>query len=409
MLKKIIAFPLAMLLMLACFTGCDLKFWSKDTTADTDESIPDTTTEEPGTTDENTDKMPNQKPVATRYSVTANTPGIKVLGVRHQPADDRLDLDWACSGLEFAVDLEDGNIRFDFSLTGYCNLRVWIDGQVYMKDDDPIFVIGPTYNSLTLTNVEAGQHMIRLVKINDYSTCRISLGSITFIGTILENVTDAERYIEFVGDEITTGLGNVGNHGSIYEDQDSSLTYAYMLAQAVNADYSITALNGQGLITGNPGLDKAYLYADPFDNMNEQYAFARKANLVVVNVGTVDFSRDVGEDAFKAAYLELIEMIREKNGAVCNILCLYNAVNDTYKNAILAACEEFGGEAEGVYTFELARAAGVAPTAEEHAAYAEALRSKVNELSTPFTPAFGDITSGDGDKDFIDWNAGADA
>ena len=398
MLKKLIALLMAMLLTLTCFIAC-----SKDN--EEAETVEDTETEtETEPVDE--EEPPAERVIPERFKLTSATKGVKVLGVRNLSADNYLRLDWSCSGVEFAVDLKEGNIRFNFTTVGSCNLRIWVDGEEYTKNDNPYFVVSSTYNQITLNDIEAGKHVIKLVKVNDYLMSRITLDAVTFAGSLLEEEIGSEnnRYIEFIGEDLTAGLGNIGEHGTTFESQDGTLTYAYMLAEAVKADYSITAMPGQGLLAGNPGVANAYKYASPSVDTETEYSFARKADLVVVDVGTNDFAKEINEAEFKAAYLELLETIREKNGAACNILCIYNAVNDTHKNAILAACSEFGGEAEGVYTFELTRAVGATPTAEEQAAYANALKTKVEELSVPFTPTFGAVSSGDGDKDFIDWN-----
>ena len=401
MLKKLIALLMATLLTLTCFVAC-----SKDTEGDVSgEDTAPTAPTEPNEEEDEDEK--NERIIPERFKLTSATEGVRVIGERNLSADNYLRLDWSCSGVEFAIDLKEGSVRFTFTTVGSCNLRIWIDGKEYAKNDNPYFEVSATYNQITLNDIEAGKHVIKLVKVNDYLTSRITLDSVTFAGSILtdEIKSGNDRYIEFIGEDLTAGTGNIGEHGTTFESQDGTLTYAYMLAEAVGADYSITALPGQGLLTGNPGIVNAYKYASPSVDTDTEYAFARKANLVVVDVGTNDFAKGTDEAEFKAAYLELLETIREKNGVACGILCLYNAVNDTYKDAILAACSEFGGEAEGVYTFELTRAAGATPTAEEQAAYANALKTKVEELSVPFTPSFGSVSSGDGDKNFIDWNA----
>lgn len=51
-------------------------------------------------------------------------------------------------------------------------------------------------------------------------------------------------YIEFVGDSITCAWGTIGEHTGAYTDQDGTLAYSYLVAEAQNADYSMTALSG---------------------------------------------------------------------------------------------------------------------------------------------------------------------
>ena len=72
---------------------------------------------------------------------------------------------------------------------------------------------------------------------------------------------------------------------------------------------------------------------------------------------------------FKAAYLAFLKTVAEKNGADCQIYCLYNTMNDTFKDAILEAVAEFGGEAKNVYTYQMTKAASGHPTIEENEKY----------------------------------------
>jgi lysophospholipase L1-like esterase len=223
--------------------------------------------------------------------------------------------------------------------------------------------------------------------------------------TDLVDTADKDTYIEFVGDSITCGWGTIGEHKGVYTDQDGTYAYSYLLAKELDADYSMTALSGQGLLCGNPGVTNGYLYADPLGNGETKYDFARKADIVVINIGTNDYSKKVGEAEFKAAYLSFLRTVREKNGDECKILCLYNTMNDTYANAILAAVEEFGGTFAGVTTYKLNRAHGNHhPNIAEHEAYASVLKDVIEDLPEKVVSDITHVTEGDGSLDFIDYD-----
>jgi lysophospholipase L1-like esterase len=200
--------------------------------------------------------------------------------------------------------------------------------------------------------------------------------------TDVVDTKDKDLYIEFVGDSITCGWGTIGAYGGAYTDQDATYAYSYLLAEELNADYSMTALSGQGLLCGYPGVTNGYLYADPVGDPTVRYDFARKADVVVINIGTNDYwASDVSEDEFEAAYLAFLKTVKEKNGDTCKILCLYNTMNDTYYNAIFNAVDAIGGEAEGVYVYKLDRAhQNQHPNIAEHAAYAEVLKDVITAI-----------------------------
>ena len=62
--------------------------------------------------------------------------------------------------------------------------------------------------------------------------------------------------IEFIGDSITAGYGvddEVKEHGFSTATEDVTKTYAYKTAAALQADYSIVAYSGHGIISGYTG------------------------------------------------------------------------------------------------------------------------------------------------------------
>ena len=161
------------------------------------------------------------------------------------------------------------------------------------------------------------------------------------------------------------------------------MAYPYLVSQVLSADYAITALSGQGLLCGNPGVTKGYLYTSPLRSMENEglYAFSKQADLVVINIGTNDYSKSTAEE-FLASYLSFLQTVKEKNSSDCKILCLYNTMNDTHSASILSACAQMGGEANGIYTLKLNRTASVYtahPTAEENAAYATVIANYLKE------------------------------
>ena len=365
MTKRIFTLLLAFILLAGCFSACQ----KKDETPDPNES--DTVDLSDESDSEGSDEMPDdgnneeekkpdggkdeEDPMQVKtFKLTSSTPGIKVLGVRSLASQSGLHMDWSCSGAEFGIDLKGDTVRLNFKVSASCYMRVWVDGEEYKYNGSEYFTVSALSSSIVLNDLSVGTHTIRVMKVTGYTLARAELVGVMFAGSLLTDAVDAsdkDTYIEFVGDSITCAWGTIGEHGGAYTDQDGTLAYSYLLAEKLNADYSMTALSGQGLLYGTPGVTNGYLYADPIGNSEVQYDFARKADIVVINIGTNDCYQNVGEDEFKTAYLSFLETVREKNGDSCKILCLYNAMNDTYSNAILAAVKEFGGEFNGVSVY----------------------------------------------------------
>ena len=360
-----------------CLTSCGPKDdGNAVTSAPEGASTTEAVTTPPATTEKS--QTPPTPWDAKTYRLTSTTEGVKLLGVRHLAVDGMLTCDWTGSGLEMDVIHEGGDIVFHASATDNCYFRVYVDGEEWKNGETVYFTVGTMRSSIALDNVPAGEHRIRLVKVTGYTLARSQIHDVVFCGTIKPQApADNDLYIEFVGDSISCGWGNIGGHTGVYTDQDGTLAYPLMLAEALQADYSVTALSGKGLIYGNPEMTSGYRYGSILRSKAAEYSFSRQADMVVINIGTNDYSKrtsnDISEAAFKASYLAFLKTVAEKNGNDCKIFCLYNTMNDTFANAIIAAVAEFGGTAKNVYLVKMQRTVSGHPTLAEHETYFNAL------------------------------------
>lgn len=347
----------------------------------------------------------------TTYPLNSNTEGVRILGVRNLASGTQINCDWSCSGIELTVDCKGGDIRFQVSTRENkpAYFRVWLDGEVWEQSSGEVYYRVGGSSEIIMREVPAGTHTVRLLKVTGYTLAQAQILSVQLNGSILpEAPAEKELYIEFVGDSITCGWGTIGGHAGAYTDQDGTLAYPYLLAEALEADYSMTALSGQGLCYGNPGLTDGYLYDSPYRNSQTESEFGRKADLVVINIGTNDYSHrselDLTGEEYRQVYLEFLQTVREKNGDDCKILCLYNAMNDTFASSIVEACSDMGGAAAGVFSQSLPRAQNNAhPNIDEHAAYAELLLPLVEQILSYEGSPLELVESGDGDLDFFDF------
>ena len=361
-MKKILSL-LCMIVMILQMVSCEKQIGDIQNT----ESLTNDTidiSETVTTTNHTTENSKQEDPMITSpvtYKLNDSTPGVKVLGERCLSSDAQLNCDWTGSGLEMDVYHTGGNITFVASATANCYFRAYVDGVEWKNVTDSVyFLVMKGRTRVILKDVPAGEHRIKLIKVTGYTIARAQILDVTFAGTIKETApADKNLYIEFVGDSICCGWGTIGNKKGEYTDQDGTLAYPLMVAEA---------------------LTKGYLYESALRTTANQYDFARKADIVVINIGTNDYAYrtkyNIDEAAFQAAYLSLLRTVAEKNGEDCIIYCLYNTMNDTFSNALLSACAEFGGEAKNVYTVKMTRATKGAsghPSIEENEAYTEFL------------------------------------
>ena len=296
----------------------------------------------------------------TNISLTPTTAGVRLLGVRNLDSTTGVNCDWSCSGIEVSIAHSGGDVMF--SVTGNnSQFRVWVDGVEWKNADGSLYYVFGSEGSsrITVPDVPMGTHTIRVVKVTSIDRARNQITSISLKGELRDTVAaPSELYIEYIGDSISCGWGVVGNYDGDYKSMDGTLAMPYMISQELGADYSVTAVSGRGVIYGDHAIPQSYLLAAPFKNDTESgmYDFARKADIVVVNIGTNDYTYKVDRAEFEAAYKALLDTIKEKNGADCKIVCVYNAMNDTCSENLLAACAAAGGEAAGIYTLKLAKA-----------------------------------------------------
>lgn len=376
-MKKLLCMVLAAV-MLFCLASCN------STSSDVTDSEDTATAPAQPSESESEDKKDGESEktevkdmTPITYPLYSNAWGIKVLGVRNLESDKQINCDWTCSGIEVNIDHYGGDIKFTAGASAGCYFRAFIDGEPYKKPTTYLALSGEDNGQIRLKDVPAGKHTLRLVKVTGYTLARAQLYSMTFAGEILEMPMDPSNlYIEYIGDSISCGWGTIGAHGAAYTDQDGTLAYPYLVSQELGADYSVTALSGQGLLVGNPGVPKGYLYESALRSTEKQYEFRRKADVVVVNIGTNDYSqkRDNPDD-FKKAYKDLLDTIKQKNGEDCKIVCIYNTMNDTFQSIIKELCDN--KQDQGIYLVEFERAvnpaAGGHPSASENKTYARVL------------------------------------
>jgi lysophospholipase L1-like esterase len=337
-----------------------------------------------GSTGDSTNQPDDESLVKKTYPLNSNTAGIKILGVRQLASDTQLNCDWTGSGFEMNIVHEGGDIVFYGGSTTPCYFRVYIDDNEALTVNGSVYhTIGAGSDEIVLADVPAGTHNIKVIKVTGYTLARAEFFRVNFAGSIQETApADNDLYIEYVGDSISCGWGTIGAFGGAYTDQDATFAYPLMVSDRLGADWSVTALSGQGLCMGNPGVTRGYLYASALRSTSAEYAFERKADAVVINIGTNDFwSGDVTEAQFKAAYKAFLETVKAKNGNDCKILCLYNTMNDTYANSILAVCAELGGENAGIYTYKTAKTNNnLHPNIAEHKALANVVVEQLADI-----------------------------
>lgn len=298
---------------------------------------PSDTTPEP-------EEIPFPRPSNVRtYTLTEETAGIKVLGERRAKIDGCITMDWTGSGIEFNAEVNiQSTVSFTAKSTAPCYFKAYVDGDLWKNGESDYFTVGTTDTAVELKDVPYGKHVIRLIKATGYTLALAQVSSVTLDGIISETApAKNDLYIEFLGDSITCGWGITGQFDGSYASQDGTQAYPYRIAQRLGADYSILGLSGCGVIVGGLNFDQNYLHTSPSRSTEDQYDFARKADIVVINLGTNEQGTGASSSEFQAGYLRLLQNVFQKNGDDCVVYCLYGAMNDAFSTQIKNAINEY--------------------------------------------------------------------
>ena len=298
-------------------------------------------------------------------STKEDTAKIKING-RSPIGDDGIHCDSSVSGIEFNAYI-DGEVKIYLNAVKgeavdenmeNCYFTLYIDG----KRSETRFKAVYGENTLTLASFETPTvHNIRLVKQTGAHGSLCTLKNLEFTGYFEEKPADSELYIEFVGDSITVGYGNLCTQR---DDpfrgkplmQDGTKGFAYLTAEKLGADISSVCVSGMGIAKGfrkflvGEFFEPTSYYRDP----SEVYKPTRKPDVVVINLGTNDQAKEADSAELMQNVESLINAIRAKHGESVPIVWVHGMMgNGRWANEISLVIEKrFGGENGKVYSLE---------------------------------------------------------
>lgn len=94
-----------------------------------------------------------------------------------------------------------------------------------------------------------GEHIIKVVKETELGNGRAAVTAIKCDGELLNPPSEKKLKLEFIGDSITCGYGNICSNASpefVTGEEEFSKTYASLTATLLNAEISTVAASGNG-------------------------------------------------------------------------------------------------------------------------------------------------------------------
>lgn len=246
--------------------------------------------------------------------------------------DGSVSFDW--TGTYLRTTLTGGKLAASLSNRGETYFNVFVDGKLHrvvnISDNDTVveFVGG----------IDRRPHEVMIQKRTEGE-----YGRPTFRKFILppkgalEGVKNVPaRHIEFIGNSLTCGYGVEGK--SPYEafridTENCNDSYAAMIARYFDADYTMIAHSGQGIVRnyGDSVRVSAISMKDRItrtfdtDTVGWDFTTGYRPDIVVINLGSNDFSTEPNpyRNEFIGAYERMIRTLRDSYGDV-PVLCVYS-------------------------------------------------------------------------------------
>ena len=217
-------------------------------------------------------------------------------------------------------------ISVNLKSTGENWFEVIVDNIV----QDPVKVKG-LMNVKLISGIAPGTHTVEIVKRTEPMYGEVQfLGFDAGSGNIFYPGQSSERRIEFIGDSITCGLGNEAcdqNQAATAANENGYMSYAPITARNIEADAAMISYSGRGLTTNYGGgtggvMPALYKMTLPSDGANTWDFSKWTPQVIVINLGTNDFSKDIPDtNTFISAYVNLIKDIRVNN-KTAHIYCV---------------------------------------------------------------------------------------
>lgn len=270
-----------------------------------------------------------------------------------------LMLDFTASGMEFELDCQ-GDVYATFNASKISNsasnggvyFTIVVDGVRKARDYCRIASVGETKVKLA-EGLSAGKHTFAIYRQSEHSFGEVGVCALSFDGEMLDKPAAKDLYIEYIGDSITCGYGNIGNSGDAL-NSDGTQAYAYVSAQALNADWSIVSWSGLGCKYGYSSTTMQDVYPAQRYNYDQTtpYNFAKQPDIVVLALGTNDNSIQSDAALKREGLKEMLTLVRQKN-PTAPIVWIHGMMTSGVSTMIEEIVAEFGGADAGYYACRL--------------------------------------------------------
>ena len=292
--------------------------------------------------------------MTTEMNILDHIPAIFAPVGRTYERDGSLACDFTCTGIRFSAKCE-GTVAIYARSTSKAYFTLYINGERV----DERFAVTDQFSWITLVeDLPKGNYEFEFVKQSQYHMATAELKKLQLTGVLQNAPEERPLFIEYYGDSIVNGSNIHVAPPTNTENSDGTLAYGWLTAKALNADCSIVGRGGQSLSveTEMDIMDDIFSLCGSSQLKDvPTYDFARKPDVVVVNMGCNDGAKGAAIAPFKARVEELINNIRTKYGDDIKIVWIYGYRRDAkeYWDHIKQVMEDMGGEYGNLYACQV--------------------------------------------------------
>ncbi len=309
----------------------------------------------------------------------------------------------AASLVQFQAQGENIAIQLKAAAPHHAFAAVEVDGK-YL---DRYQISGDSVTTISVPLKGEDFHHIKVIKATEAST-----GDLYFLGAKANQIKTFEDKndlkIEFIGNSITSGMGNDASdlpcgEGEWYDQHNAYWAYGPRVARELQADYILSSVSGMGMYRNwndedQPVMPDVYRTLSLDGDTTQLRDFTKfQPHLISICLGTNDFSDGDGEkerkpfdaEKYEKNYINFIQALYEKYPSVKIALLtspMIGRENEKGK-ALLASLKKIKAEFEAnhiiaLYEFEdiYQKGCGYHPSKEGHATIAQKLIPFYKEL-----------------------------
>lgn len=299
--------------------------------------------------------------------------------------DNGVGIDWSNSGV--SLNVKASQVKMALKAQNGSNatqgnrsyVQVYVNGEksqkILLKDGEHYYDIATELNPQEVTE-------IKVLKVTEANFSYVDLKNISVRGSV-EPIDRKVKKIEVIGDSISAGYGILSEanaKGFKAVEEDSTYTYAALLADKLDAELTLLASSGSGVFMDSSGLKSgesknnkaANVWPDMYDysivargqrgsaqSTSKKWDFTNDhPDIILVNLGTNDAANvaKLSQDDLNSGVSQAVESFLTKLTTIhpnAKIVWCYGLMNNKLTNVIQDAVESFAKTNDKVFFIEL--------------------------------------------------------